>query len=83
MQNKSNPIHLTPGQLKALYPYQFRGPAVIHLEFARGWMPVMADMCREVDELMRERLDRYSVSVQSTHLDRPQAAHLDCSCAPM
>ncbi len=62
MQNKSNPIHLTPGQLKALYPYQFRGPAVIDLEFARGWMPVMADMCREVDELMRGRLDRYSFS---------------------
>jgi hypothetical protein len=27
--------------------------------------------------------DNYIVSVQSTHLDRPQAAHLDCSCAPM
>jgi len=25
----------------------------------------------------------FVVSVQSTHLDRPQAAHLDCSCAPM
>ena len=25
----------------------------------------------------------FTVSVQSTHLDRPQAAHLDCSCAPM
>ena len=23
------------------------------------------------------------VSVQSTHLDRPHPAHLDCSCAPM
>jgi type IV pilus assembly protein PilY1 len=27
--------------------------------------------------------DAKNVSVQSTHLDRPQAAHLDCSCAPM
>lgn len=49
---------LTPGQLKALYPYQFAG-RVIYLHFARGWMPVMADMCREVDELMRGRIDRY------------------------
>lgn len=53
---------LTPGQLKVLYPYQFAGPGVIYLHFARGWMPVMADMCKEVDELMRGRLDRYSFS---------------------
>ena len=26
---------------------------------------------------------RLGVSVQSTHLDRPQAAHLDCYFAPM
>lgn len=62
MQNKSHPSHLTPGQLKALYPYQFASPNVIDVHFARGWMPVMADMCREVDELMRGRLDRYSFS---------------------
>lgn len=56
------PVVLTPGQLKALYPYQFASPDAIYLHFARGWMPVMADMCREVDELMRGRLDRYSFS---------------------
>lgn len=56
------PGALTPGQLKALYPYQFASPDVIYLHFARGWMPVMADMCREVDQLMRGRLDRYSFS---------------------
>jgi hypothetical protein len=30
-----------------------------------------------------EPASKRDVSVQSTHLDRPQAAHLDCSCAPM
>lgn len=58
----ASPVVLTPGQIKALYPYQFASPDVIYLHFARGWMPVMAEMCREVDELMRGRLDRYSFS---------------------
>lgn len=56
----ASPVVLTPGQIKALYPYQFASPDVIYLHFARGWMPVMADMCREVDELMAGKLDRYS-----------------------
>ena len=31
----------------------------------------------------RPGLPSYTVSVQSTHLDWPHPAHLDCSCAPM
>lgn len=60
MQNKPNLIQLTPGQLKALYPYQFAGPGVQRLGFARGWMLVIVEMCHEVDALMRDRLDLYS-----------------------
>ena len=52
------PGALTPGQLKALYPYHFAGRE-IYLHFARGWMSVMEDMCREVNELMRGRAVQY------------------------
>ncbi len=55
----SIPGPLTPGQLKALYPYQFAGPGVRWFSFARGWMPVIETMCHEVDALLRGRLDRY------------------------
>lgn len=60
MQNKPNPFQLPPGQLKALYPYQFAGAGVQRLGFARGWMPFIVEMCHEVDALMRDRLDLYS-----------------------
>lgn len=60
MQNKPNLIQLTPGQLKALYPYQFAGPGVRRLGFARGWMLVIVEMCHEVDALMRGHLDHYA-----------------------
>lgn len=56
----SIPGPLTPGQLKALYPYQFAGPGVRWFSFAHGWMPVIETMCHEVDVLVRGRLDRYS-----------------------
>lgn len=54
------PGPLTPGQLKTLYPYQFSGPGVRWMSFARGWMPAIETMCYEVDALMRGRFDRYS-----------------------
>lgn len=60
MQNKPSPTRLTPGQLKALYPYQFSIPGVRRMSFARGWMPAIESMCHEVDVLLRGRLDRYS-----------------------
>lgn len=60
MQNRSHPIQLTPGQLKALYPYQFAGPGVQRLRFAQGWMLVIVEMCQEVDALIRGHLDHYA-----------------------
>lgn len=60
MQDEDSELPLTPGQLKALYPYQFSAPGVARLDFAAGWMPVVVSMCRAVDALMRDRLDRYS-----------------------
>ena len=60
MQDEDPELPLTPGQLKALYPYQFSAPGVARLDFAAGWMPVVVSMCRAVDVLMRDRLDRYS-----------------------
>ena len=60
MQVEDPELPLTPGQLKALYPYQFSALGVTRPEFAAGWMPVVVSMCREVDALMRDRLDRYS-----------------------
>lgn len=60
MQDEDPELPLTPGQLKALYPYQFSDPGVTRLDFSAGWMPVIVSMCREVDAHMRDRLDRYS-----------------------
>lgn len=56
----SLPEPLTPGQLKTLYPYQFSGPGVRWMSFARGWMPPIVDMCHEVDALLRGRFERYA-----------------------
>ncbi len=53
------PAPLTPGQLKVLYPYQFSGPGVRWMSFARGWMPAIETMCHEVDALLLGRFDRY------------------------
>lgn len=60
MQDEDPELPLTPGQLKALYSYQFSAPGGSRLDFAAGWMPVIVSMCREVDTLMRDRLDRHS-----------------------
>lgn len=56
MQNKPSLSQLAPGQLKALYPYQFSGPGVQPLGLARGLMPVIVDMCHEVDALLHTYL---------------------------
>ena len=58
MQNIPNLSQLTPGQLKALYPYQFSGPNAQWLGIARGWMPVIVGMCHDVDEPMHGHLRR-------------------------
>lgn len=60
MQNTPNPSQLTPGQLKALYPYQFSGPGVHRMSFARGWMPTIETMCHEVDELLHGHLAHHA-----------------------
>jgi len=41
------------------------------------WIVIM------VDEAQNLSFGDYNVSVQSSHLDRPHPAHLDCSSAPM
>jgi hypothetical protein len=38
----------TPKELKARYPYQLAGPH-IGLSFYRGWMPVFAQLCADID----------------------------------
>lgn len=60
MQNTPSLSQLTPGQLKALYPYQFSGPNAQRLRFALGWMSVIVDMCHEVDALLHGHLDYYA-----------------------
>ena len=42
------PVPITPKELKARYPYQFAGPH-IGLSFYRGWMPVFAQLCADID----------------------------------
>lgn len=46
----------SPSQLRAMYPYQFRDEVRGRLLFPRGWMPIVADMCREVDQVLRPHL---------------------------
>lgn len=41
----------TPRELKARYPYQFVGPH-IGLSFYKGWMPVFAQLCADIDALL-------------------------------
>lgn len=41
----------TPRELKARYPYQFAGPH-IGLSFYKGWMPVFAQLCADIDVLL-------------------------------
>lgn len=42
----------SPSQLRAMYPYQFRDEVRGRLLFPRGWMPIVADMCCEVDQVL-------------------------------
>lgn len=42
----------SPSQLRAMYPYQFRDEVGGRLLFPRGWMPIVADMCREVGQVL-------------------------------
>ena len=42
------PVLITPKELKARYPYQFAVPH-IGLSFYRGWMPVFAQLCADID----------------------------------
>lgn len=37
--------------LRALYPYQFSNP-MLGVEVAKGWMPVFAQLCADVDEVL-------------------------------
>jgi hypothetical protein len=37
--------------LRARYPYQFSGPW-LEIEVAKGWMPLFAQLCAEVDEVL-------------------------------
>lgn len=60
MRKKPNSGQLTPCRLKVLYPYQFGGPGVQRLRFVRGWMPVILEMCHEVDALVWGHLDHYA-----------------------
>lgn len=45
---KNLPLPATPRELKARYPYQFVGPH-IELSFYRGWMPLFAQLCVDID----------------------------------
>lgn len=47
---KNYDIH-TGDQLKQLFPYQFNHPHVM-CEFYRGWMPIVAGLCMELDMLL-------------------------------
>jgi hypothetical protein len=42
---------MTPGQLKARFPYMFEGEA-ISMEFYDGWLPIFAQACEQIDELL-------------------------------
>ncbi|WP_218511956.1 hypothetical protein [Variovorax sp. dw_308] len=42
---------MTPGQLKALFPYMFEGEA-ISMEFYDGWLPIFAQACEQIDEVL-------------------------------
>jgi hypothetical protein len=47
---KNYDIH-TGDQLKQMFPYQFSHPHVM-CEFYRGWMPIVAGLCMELDMLL-------------------------------
>lgn len=38
-------------ELRARYPYQFSGP-YLEIEVAKGWMPLFAQLCADVDEAL-------------------------------
>ena len=45
---KNLPLPTTPRELKARYPYQF-AEHHIELSFFRGWMPLFAQLCADID----------------------------------
>lgn len=47
--NKQLPSSLQ--EIQALYPYQFSNP-VLGVEVAKGWMPVFAQLCTDIDNLL-------------------------------
>lgn len=47
--NKQLPSSLS--EIQALYPYQFSNP-VLGVEVAKGWMPVFAQLCADIDALL-------------------------------
>ena len=49
----NNDIH-TGEQLKQRFPYQFSHPHAT-FEFYRGWMPIVAGLCIELDRLLGEQ----------------------------
>ena len=49
----NNDIH-TGEQLKQRFPYQFAHPDAT-FEFYRGWMPIVAGLCIELDKLLGEQ----------------------------
>lgn len=59
MQNTPNPSQLAPGQLKALYPYQYSCPDVQPMGFTRRWMSAIVDICQEVNVLSHGHLSHH------------------------
>ena len=47
--NKQLPSSLQ--EIQALYPYQFSNP-VLGVAVAKGWMPVFAQLCADIDQLL-------------------------------
>lgn len=50
----------TPNQLRAAYPYLFAGPL---FESYRGWFPLVARMCQQVDAAVRAAGGEHSVQL--------------------
>ena len=44
--------------LKARFAYMFTGPA-ISLEFYKGWFPILAGLCLEIDQMLGEHRESF------------------------
>lgn len=54
---KNHDIH-SGDQLKQLFPYQFSDPYA-SFEFYRGWMPLVAGLCIEIDALLGDQREQF------------------------